>query len=438
MEAIISRYRHLTVLLIVIAAQLLLLAYQVKSNEDVRLIRVWAVTAVTPLAKVLESVRSGTTSFFSDYFVLLDVREENRRLKAELARIKMENQFLKTELSTADRARALAAFQSRSPSKTLPARVIGNGTGANSQIVLVDVGTGQGVQNGMAVITPDGIVGKVVRVFPTATQVLLVTDPTFAAGVVSQRNRVHGTLKGQGRPGTLLVDYIQNEQKVEVGEMFFTSGDDRIFPKGIPVGQATVVRPGKAFQEVFVAPTAFQHGLDEVLIVLDGVHVNIPEAPEPQAPPKLLPPPPPASLESSASPGSVPSGMVAPGVAASSGAGGAVGTTGGSATEGDRLLERYRRVGQAQGHVYGSNASGRVPDFNLDPNKVDPGRVDANRPADGSVPTGTLGAGRTAGPQTAPQVPGAKPQTAPAVPSESFAPARPDAAAKPRSVPPPP
>ena len=62
-------------------------------------------------------VRSGTTGFFSDYFLLLDVRDENRKLKSEFGRIKLENQFLKTELSTADRARALAAFQTRSPSQ---------------------------------------------------------------------------------------------------------------------------------------------------------------------------------------------------------------------------------------------------------------------------------------------------------------------------------
>ena len=75
MEFFLSRYRNLTVLVAAILAQLVLLAYQVKTNGDVRLIRVWAVTAVTPLARVIESGRSGTSHFFSDYFVLLDVRE---------------------------------------------------------------------------------------------------------------------------------------------------------------------------------------------------------------------------------------------------------------------------------------------------------------------------------------------------------------------------
>ena len=74
MESLLNRYRNLTVLLLVIVAQLVLLAFQVKSNKDVPLIRVWAVTAVTPLARVLEGVRSGTVGFFSNYFLLHDAR----------------------------------------------------------------------------------------------------------------------------------------------------------------------------------------------------------------------------------------------------------------------------------------------------------------------------------------------------------------------------
>ena len=110
-------------------AQLLLLAYQVKGNQDVRLIRIWAVTAVTPLAQVLEFVRQHTIGVAENYFVLINVREENQRLADELGKMKIENQFLKTELQTADRRRRCAAFQARTPSRTIPARIIGTGTG---------------------------------------------------------------------------------------------------------------------------------------------------------------------------------------------------------------------------------------------------------------------------------------------------------------------
>src|SRR5580700_10726379 len=137
MEFLLNRFRNLTVLLLAILAQLVLLAYQVKSNGEVRLIRVWAVTAVTPLARAIETGRSSLSRFFSDYFVLLDVREENKRIKKELDRTHMENQFLRTELDTADRAKSLAIFQSRSPSKTVAAHIIMNTTGSGGRVVIV-------------------------------------------------------------------------------------------------------------------------------------------------------------------------------------------------------------------------------------------------------------------------------------------------------------
>src|SRR5438105_13136809 len=122
MDSLLTRYRNVTVLVLAIMAQLILLAYQVKSGSDVRLIRVWAVTAVTPLARGIESVRSGVSNFAASYLTLRDTRQQNRVMKEELGRLKMENQFLRTELSTADRARALIVFQARTQSRTLAAR----------------------------------------------------------------------------------------------------------------------------------------------------------------------------------------------------------------------------------------------------------------------------------------------------------------------------
>ncbi|MBX9603375.1 MAG: hypothetical protein K2X35_20385 [Bryobacteraceae bacterium] len=346
MESFLNRYRNLTVLAVVVIAQVLLLAWQVRSKEEARLVRVWAVSAVTPLARVIETVRGSTHRFFTDYFVLLDVRDENKHLRAELNRLQMENQFLRTELSTADRARALAAFQERSPSKTIGARIIGNGTGATAKVVFIDRGATAGLASGMAVITPDGIVGKVIGVYPTASQVLLINDPTFAAGVISQKNRVHGTLKGQGH-STCLVDYVENEEKVEQGEWFYTSGDDRVFPKGLPVGQAKVVRQGKTFKEIFIVPSGFRNGLEEVLVIVEGVHSQIPDKAPTAAPVTLLPAPPsptePAEQQPQAATSPAP-----------------------LLTEADRAMERYRRIGEAQRHVYGEGM-GAVPNFNVNP-----------------------------------------------------------------------
>jgi rod shape-determining protein MreC len=341
MESFLNRYRNLTVLLVVVAAQLLLLGWQVKTSQDVRLLRVWTVSTVTPVTRVLEAIRRNTFGVLEDYFVLLNVREENRRLHREVGDLKMQNHFLNAELGTADRVRALAAFQAQSPSKTIAARIIGNGTAANSAEVFVDRGTSHGVEKGMAVVTPDGIVGKVVEAYPMASLVLLATDPSFAAGVVSQKNRVHGEVRGIGH-GDCKITEVQNEQKVDVGEWFYTSGYDRIFPRGFPVGQAAVVRnSGEGSKEIFLSPSGFQGGLDEVLIVIEGVHQLIPEQAVASSGVHLMPPPPPDQGATSGPAADLPQA---------------------GNTDADRLKAAYKKIGDAQNHVFGE---GPPPNFNI-------------------------------------------------------------------------
>ena len=373
MEFILNRFRNLTVLLVVIVAQLLLIAYQVKTSRDVPLLRVWAVTAVTPVERVLELVRRSTWGFVEDYIVLINTRSQNESLRKELGQIKLENQYLRTELATADRAQALTVFQAHTPSKTLAARIVGNGTGANTKVVFVDRGSGSGVESGMAVITPDGIVGKVVSAYPTASLVLLITDANFGAGVISQKNRVRGTLKGQGHDGTVLVEYVQNEEKVDPGEWFFTSGDDRIFPKGFPVGRVTTVRNGRDSKEIYVSPSGFQNGIEEVLIVLEAVHQPVPDTEVPVTNNRLMVPSPDA-----------PGAMVAPGVPAS------------LTTDADRLRDQYRQAGDAQHHVFGEGGPGSPPpDFTKVPGiREQATAASLPKPA----PTGTPAAATTPSP----------------------------------------
>jgi rod shape-determining protein MreC len=341
MEALLSRYRNLTVLLVVVVGQLLYLAYQVKTARDERLIRVWAVSAVTPMAGVVEAIRQNTIGFLQDYFILLDVRDQNRKLKSDNDKLRMENVYFRNQLSTAEHAHALTLFQAQSPSKTVAARVIGNSTVASAKAVFIDRGYTSGIEKGMAVVTPDGIVGKVVAVYPLVAQVLLVTDATFKVGVESQRGHVHGVLDCGGGPCT--VEQVQEEEKVTPGEWFFTSGEDRIFPKGFPVGTVISVQPGQGMKEVKLNLSGAPGGVEEVLVVLQGVHQPIPAgAVVEDAPAKALPSPPAEPGNDSKQPKM-------------------------TQTEADKVVQKYQQIGKDQNHVYGGLASG-LPNFNAKPN----------------------------------------------------------------------
>jgi rod shape-determining protein MreC len=348
MESLLNRYRNITVLLLVIFAQLVLLAVQVKNDRDVPLMRVWAVSAVMPVARAAEMLRGSSLGLVRNYILLRDANDENRKLQEELGRLKLENNFLKNELNTADRAKALSVFQAHTASKTLAANVIGTSAGPDSKLVFVDRGSVAGVERGMAVLTPDGIVGKIVAAYPTASEVLLITDPDFAAGVIGQTSQARGTLKGNGTP-VCKVDYVTADKKVKGGEWFYTSGDDRIFPRGFPVGVVQSVRRAQPFQEILLEPSGLQHGLDDVLIVLEGVHQKIPENAVAGGPVYMAPPAPgsqPADEQANSQPNN-------PG------------------TEADKLRARYKAIGQAEGHTFGEGLPGsKPPDFNI---KLPPG-----------------------------------------------------------------
>jgi rod shape-determining protein MreC len=412
-EAILSRYRNLLVLAIVIVAQLLLLAWQVRTNQDVRLIRVWAVTAVTPMAGVVEAVRRNTIGFLEDYFILLDVREQNRKLHDENSRLKMENIYYRNQLSTAERARALSAFQLKTPSKTAAARIIGNGTATSAQVVFIDRGSTSGVEKGMAVVTPDGVVGKVISVYPLASQVLLITDPTFAVGVESQKGHVHGSLQCSGT--NCMVDYVQNEEKVDGGEWFYTSGEDRIFPKGFPVGTASSVKPGQFMKEIHLNLSGSPGGADEVLVVLEGVHQQIPDVPPSrQRVAAMLPPPPSESVGDQPTPK--------------------------MATQADQIKQKYIDIGKQQGHEYGAHNS-NIPNFNQKPPQGQPPSTPPPAAANGS-PSAANQTARPA-PLTVPKLPpktpavteptvlGARPQGRPAAPVQKPAIQNPDTTDRP-------
>ncbi len=362
------RHRNTAILVVVLVAQFVLLGYQVRRNDDVRLLRVWAVSIFMPIQKLVDSATGFFGSTWEDYVWLRGARGENARLRRELDELKLERQQLRRLLARFGREEDLLAYQKAIPSKTVIASVIAAGANPNAKEVFVNKGSGDGIEPGMAVMTPDGVVGKVQAVFGGASLVLLINDADSAVGVMLLDSREHGVLKGTGkREGR--VDYIGNEVELPVGAEIYTSGDDRIYPKGLPVGVVTRVAPGTEFQQIFARPFVELNRLEEVLIITEGVHQQVPPNYRPQAPTYLMPPPPADPLIS---------GELPPGSPDSSGGGGAESptqdavsatpppTSSEPTTDADRLEQRYRAVGAAQGHVFGQGAPGtKPPNFNL-------------------------------------------------------------------------
>ncbi len=271
MDSIIGRYRNLTFLIVVLFAQVLGLAMQVKrpsQSGPERLIRVWMVSLITPVERVLVGARDGVVNAWLNYVDLRGVREENRSLRGELERLQMQRTQLEHDASQGRRLEALLGFQQRLVAETVAARVIGTSGSEHSYLLTIDRGAEDGLREGMAVITPQGIVGKVTQVFASSAQVLEIRDASSGVGVVLEKSRLRAVLKGAAGGQTTL-RYVMNDEKVEVGERVLTTGGDRIFPQGMAAGSVEAVSAGdEVFLAIRVRPAVDFERLEEVLVIL--------------------------------------------------------------------------------------------------------------------------------------------------------------------------
>src|SRR5579863_7270778 len=200
MESVLGRYRNLIILVGVLFLQVLGLATQVKrsgSDEgNTRLIRIWVVGAVTPFERGLIWIENGTGNLWHNYFYLRGVRAENRQLKEQIEQMRIEQVRLSEDAAQAHRLQALLTFKEQFISRTVAAQVIGSSGSDLSRVVYIDKGTDAGLKRDMAVITADGIVGKVMLVYPSVAQVLLINDQTSGVGALLEKTRLQGVLRG--------------------------------------------------------------------------------------------------------------------------------------------------------------------------------------------------------------------------------------------------
>src|SRR5947207_9953665 len=296
MVAIPSRHKSLVLLAGVIILQVLMLAVQIKRESQGRLIRVWTVGAVSPFE------RAGSSSFgwFRDawrkYFALQNTTKESEQIRRQNDALKLQIAQLHGEAAEADRLAELLNFrQSQANVPMIGARVIGTGAGTASLTIQLDRGERDGIRKNMGVITPDGVVGKVVEAYPNASQVLLLTDKESGVGAMLADSRVQGPVGGQGEP-LLVMKYLPNDDEVNLGERVITSGMDRIFPRDLPVGTVTEIKAGNPFKQIRVKPSATLERLEEVLVLpsLRPLETRSEERPanaQPSAPIASAPPP---------------------------------------------------------------------------------------------------------------------------------------------------
>ena len=270
----VSRHKSLALLAGVLLAQVLMLALQVKRDSRGRLIRVWSMTAVTPFEKGGAWGFGKVRGVWDHYFALQGTTRQNEELRAENDALKLQISQLQSKAAEADRLAVLLNFrQSHEKVPMVMARVIGASAGTASHTVEIDRGERDGIRRNMAVITPDGAVGKIIESYHDTAQVLLLSDKEGGAGAMLVSSRIQSPVKGTGDP-MLSMSYVAAEETVNPGERIVTSGMDKIFPRDVPIGMVLEVKQGNPFKQIRVKPAARLDRLEEVIVLLTQQPVN--------------------------------------------------------------------------------------------------------------------------------------------------------------------
>ena len=267
MPVFISRHRSFFVLVVVVALQLLLLSLQITRTNNVRLIRYWAIEAFDPFERSLEGLTKVASTAYRTYRQLWHAEQENQELHIQLVAAQAQIQQLSEEAGESQRLRALLEFKNQLGYQSVAAEVIASSPGENSNAIFIDKGSDSGLTTDLAVITPEGVVGKILAIFPHSAQVLLITDPSSGVGVTLAQSRVQGILKG-GTNSFCDLHYVMNEEMVSPGEAVVTSGLDQIYPKGLPVGTVVNAGNGNIYKTINVKPSVDLNRLEMVLVVL--------------------------------------------------------------------------------------------------------------------------------------------------------------------------
>ncbi len=224
----------------------------------------------TPLYR-LEKVLNGLwDSVRAPLLYYSGLEDENRRLREEVGRYRMQLQeYERIELENRRLARLLR-IKRTAPEFVTAARVISSGIRQWPEMIVIDKGSSDGVGKDMAVRTPEGLVGKVAEVTSGFSRVLLVTDVNFSVSVRLQGARTEGILSGRG-DGMCILKYISRDEQVEPGEILVTSGLDGLFPEGIPAGRVVRVDRGdELFLRIEVQPFIKATKIEEVMVFSNG------------------------------------------------------------------------------------------------------------------------------------------------------------------------
>lgn len=250
-------------------AALVFYSLNIPHKRDANVIERGVITVFAPIMKPFFQVSVFGEDVWNNYLDLVDVRRENLRLREDVKAL--NNRVIAAEEAYLANRRLSLLLDVKDTIKapTLAATVIGEDVSPWFGTLVIDRGSSSGITEGMGVVAADGVVGQIVKVAPTSSRVLLLTDHSSGIAATIQRSRARGVVKGKG-DGLCQLEFTTREEDVKVGDLVISSGVGGVFLKGLPIGEVTMVKRGEygIFQTVTIRPSVNIAHLEDVLVVL--------------------------------------------------------------------------------------------------------------------------------------------------------------------------
>jgi rod shape-determining protein MreC len=268
-----KRYRDAAIIVLLLAVPFRFVGASMKRPDNLNVVDRAILRVSAPIEFAASSLARGISNLWGDYVYLVDVKADNARLAYDNARLReTARRFEQDEVENRELKRLLQLRETL-PGDAVSAQVVGKDFTEFFRVtrVVLDRGS-RDVRANMPVVSPDGVVGKVLHVAGDSVDVMLSVDAAFGIDVEDERTRAHGFVRGTGDPArySCKVEMVNSEDEVEPGDLLVTTGKGKWFPKGLSVARVTKVQKRELGrdQDVEAIPTVNFSRLDDVLILV--------------------------------------------------------------------------------------------------------------------------------------------------------------------------
>jgi rod shape-determining protein MreC len=265
---LLRRYTIPAFITLLLLSALILMSLRVKQRTGIDFFDALVMEFSAPFQKASTFVIKKVQGIFYGYFFLVHLQKENTMLKQRMAELQKENHQLKEMEFANERLQKLLQFREKISSSVIAAEVIGQDPTSWFKSMTINKGEKDGVRRGMAVISPEGVVGQILKTAPNHSIVLLITDYNSAIDSIVQRTRARAIVEGKGQNRCQL-KYLLRSEEVAPGDIVVTSGLGGNLPKGLLVGEvrSTDKKGHSIFQYAELVPGVDLTKLEEVLVI---------------------------------------------------------------------------------------------------------------------------------------------------------------------------